>query len=162
LRYFLTDYVPLIFWFGYKIRTLAWRRRKADTGGEAVGILKQMVILMWALRPATGRAEYLDSALFSLLVDHPYLSTLPGCFYNEESREASLGELTRRMARDMRAANREEFEKYYVYMNRFSDLQPKNLDDPKLPLPYTFRCQSRLLRLIIQLENNTVPWVHYP
>ena len=49
------DYAPALFYIGYRVRTLHWRRHAEWSGKEAYEVVQFCTVLLYALRPRGGR-----------------------------------------------------------------------------------------------------------
>ena len=78
------DYAPAVFFVGYQVRTLHWRRHAPWCGRKGYETVQFSTVLLYALRPRGGRQQYLDALLLALLHWDPYMDALPGAAFIEE------------------------------------------------------------------------------
>ena len=92
----LQVYVPALFILGHKVRQCTWEGRPDGVvkGDTARDILRQCLLLQAHLQADwTAREEYVRSLGVALLMWQPWMDTLPGCCFVEESCEALLSRM---------------------------------------------------------------------
>jgi hypothetical protein len=92
-------FLPAVFTIGHKVRSLTWEGQPGGTqrGDAARVVLEQCLVLHLALQRDFGcHLEYTRTLSVALLTWQPWMSSLPGCCFVEESCEAMLSRLVAR------------------------------------------------------------------
>ena len=159
LLHLLRDYVPALFYLGYRVRTLHWRRHQVWTGADAPEILQFSTVILLALREKQGRQQYLDATLLALLQWQPFMDVLPGAAFCEEKLESTLNELQKGKDEDPTIITVGKHQKQYRYLNRKAN-ESRDIADPHVARTWPVRVRYRTRRLIATIVAGTVP--HMP
>ena len=152
------DYAPALWYLGYCVRTLHWRRHDPWSGKEARDILQFRTLMLLAPKPRQGRRQYMDALLLATLQWHPYIDCLPGAAFREEKLEATLTELQRAQEDNPTIVTVKDHQKNYRYLNRKPNL-PRDIVDPHLPRSFPCRVFIRVKRILAAIENGTLPFM---
>ena len=152
------DYAPALFYIGYRVRTLHWRRHAPWSGKEAYEVVQFCTVLLDALRPRGGRQQYMDALLLALLQWDPYMDALPSAAFSEEKVEATLSQLQQAKEDDPTIVTIQDHQKQYRFLNRKPN-EPKDLTDPHVPRTFPARVVIRAKRLINAIQNGTLPFM---
>ena len=148
------DYAPTLFYMGYRVRTLHWRRHAPWSGKETYDVVQFFTVLLYALRPRGVRRHYMDASLLWLLQWDPYMDALPSAAFSEEKLEATMSQLQQAPM----IVPIQDHEKQYRFLNRNPN-EPKDPTDPHVPRTFRARVVVRAQRLINAIQNGTVPFM---
>ena len=97
LQVLLSFYLPLVFRIGYLVRSCTWEGRACGTGEKAKHVLEEVfVTLIHLLSDTQAKNEYIRTIAVALLTWTPFMSSLPGVCFAEESCEALLSRMGHR------------------------------------------------------------------
>lgn len=97
LHVLLTFFLPAVFRIGYLVRSCTWEGRDRGTGERAKHILQEvLVLLVHVFCDSQAKNEYIRTIAVALLSWSPFLTSLPGVCFAEESCEALLSRMSHR------------------------------------------------------------------
>ena len=113
----LDYYVPALFVLGHDVRELTWQGRAGGTvkGNVARRVLQRSLLLqVHLLQDWECRAEYSRTLSIALLQWQPWMSSLPGCCFVEESCEALLSRMVGRCRANTNLTDVEDILRLFV------------------------------------------------
>lgn len=97
MKVMLKFYLPAVFRIGYLVRCCTWEGRGRGTGEKAKHVLEEILLLLvHLLSDSNAKNEYVRTISVALLTWSPFLSSLPGVCFAEESCEALLSRMSHR------------------------------------------------------------------
>lgn len=117
LQSLLYFYLPALFNLGHKVRRLTWEGglHGAVTGALAREVLEQCLALqLQLLDDWECKAEYTRTISVALLCWQPFMSSLPGCCFVEESCEAMLSRMVGRCRANHQLTSYEDVLRLFV------------------------------------------------
>ena len=160
LENLLTFYVPALFIIGLGVRDLTWDGGLTGSvkGDKARVVLLQSLSLMVHLLQDWGcRSEYTKTLSVALLQWQPWMDTLPGCCFVEESCEALLSRMVGRMRANANVVDFENVCRLYVTL-------PRPSSDPRgttgvVRTPLLLLLRRRLRRILTNPASQPFPKV---
>ena len=119
LFHLLSEWCPLLLYFGHLVRECNWLAEKNGTGLRAQEVLHWSLCLLPRLRrgPCDTVLKYDCTIMCTLLWDSKLHQDLPGQAHSEEIAEGMLSKLVRNKAKNTGSVTVEEVENHYLLLN---------------------------------------------